>query len=999
MSTSRSETMIQRMLRPDVLSVLALAAAAGLRVWGAWAMRCITEPDPAVVALMARHMAALKEFPVFFYGQAYMGSLEPMASALMVGLLGSSGFAVNLGPVLFSLAALAALWRWARAVAGPWGGLAAVLAGLTGPSVYFQFQMAPRGGYMVALFVQALALVSAAGLAARLRAGERVGAGRFLALGLLAGIGAWSNLIVAPALAAAALLLAHGMRGRLLRHAGSIAAGLAGVAAGLLPWLAYNVRHGWVSLDMAQTGAREPLRQAVRSSWARFVLLHDDGRTWAGLPTGAWLAAALIALAGLGAWALWTQRRQTTARAGYAGAGAALFVALFIGVFVTSGFTRTPSARYWVPVVPGLAVLAAAACALPGSRARRAAAWTLAGLLAAANLALSVNALRPQAARAPACQAAFRELDEALASTGADAFFAPLQLYALNFANGERIPVSCGKQRFYEPILRGAELAAAPAYSSDFNGIETLLRQRGAKWNTLTAAGRHILWNVRFPDERLAEIPRDATAHLRDAAGGDWHEVLADRNLDTSWSPGTGPEAALEWTFREPQAVAAVHFLFAHGMADEAHEFPRRLNIEVQTGGQWRTVRKDDPIIPLEVSGPGVYFPSGLARLEVRIDRAGVEALRVAFRDTRAQAGRVGWRLAEATLYSAQAGESVLPDADPVAVAAAWIAQAGGNARIYAPRWLSNRLLRDGVAPRERLPGLAPRVFDVPPGMPCDGAVHAGESAVFLVEPRFAAATRSVIEAHVRAYRETNTGAWAGFAIDAGDWDPDGLGLPLAVRWTGDALLTGHTAARAGEALRRLRAGEESEDSERALLDEVVRWRPSALSALPEEQVRRLGGATAVELRRRAAVLPERDCATEFANGLRLEGVAVEPGEVAAGGEVVVRLHWSAGERFEPGQELVFLHWRDAAGKIVAQDDYRGSPLLWGDSSVRPLSGEIVAESRRIRIPASVPPGPLDLAIGLYAPRNGRRVPVRASDAPVLRRHAAIWPGVLHLAD
>ena len=55
---------------------------------------------------MARHMAALKEFPVFFYGQAYMGSLEPMASALMVRLLGSTGFAVTLGPVLFAAAAL-----------------------------------------------------------------------------------------------------------------------------------------------------------------------------------------------------------------------------------------------------------------------------------------------------------------------------------------------------------------------------------------------------------------------------------------------------------------------------------------------------------------------------------------------------------------------------------------------------------------------------------------------------------------------------------------------------------------------------------------------------------------------------------------------------------------------------------------------------------------------------------------------------------------------------
>ena len=156
----------------DGLAWAALALGVAARVAGAWATRAISEPDPSVVALMARHMAALKEFPVFFYGQAYMGSLEPAASALAVRLLGSTGFAVNLGPVLFAALALFFLWRWARDAAGPWGGLAAVVAGLFGPLAYFQFQYAARGGYMVALFVDALAIFAAARLAARLRAEE-----------------------------------------------------------------------------------------------------------------------------------------------------------------------------------------------------------------------------------------------------------------------------------------------------------------------------------------------------------------------------------------------------------------------------------------------------------------------------------------------------------------------------------------------------------------------------------------------------------------------------------------------------------------------------------------------------------------------------------------------------------------------------------------------------------------------------------------------------------
>ena len=39
------------------LGVWLLAVAA--RIAGAWSARCITDPDSSVVALMARHMAAL----------------------------------------------------------------------------------------------------------------------------------------------------------------------------------------------------------------------------------------------------------------------------------------------------------------------------------------------------------------------------------------------------------------------------------------------------------------------------------------------------------------------------------------------------------------------------------------------------------------------------------------------------------------------------------------------------------------------------------------------------------------------------------------------------------------------------------------------------------------------------------------------------------------------------------------------------------------------------
>ena len=976
-----------RLARADRWALAALLLGVAARIWGAWACRFLVVPDTAVVGLMARHMAALKEFPVFFYGQAYMGSLEPMASALLVRLLGPTGFAVTLGPVLFSAAALFFLWRWARDAAGPWGGFAALVAGGFGPAVYFHFQMAPRGGYMVALFVDALVLWAAARLAARLRAGEKAAARAFLGLGLAAGIGMWSNLIVAPALLAAVCLLLHGMRGRFWRQAGGLAAGLAGFVAGFSPWLVYNASHGWASLEMSQLAAREPMARAALGAWNRFLMLQSSEIGSAGARLPLMLALAVLGLAALGAGLAVAQGRRASLRENYARAGAILFCAIFAWVFATSGFARTRTARYWVPAVPGLAVLAAIACAAPGGRVRRGAAWTGLAVLTVAQGFAAAPAVFAFARNAGAAVGAYREMGAVLDRIGADALMAPIQFFPMNFELQERFAVSDGRQTFYAPILRRLELSDSLAYSSDYKGIEAFLRRQGAEWDSAPAGGRSLIWNVRFPPVSVREIPADRTAGLRDASGADWKEALSDRNLDTAWSPG-GADAALEWTFAEPQDVHSVRLGFAHGMGAAGFDFPRAIRIEAKIAGEWRPVLADEPLLPLEVSGPRLYFTSGFARPEFPVGAQGAEALRIALLNTQSPGRSRGWRLAELNAFAAEAGAPPPMSAAPLEET---LRRRPPETLVFAPRWLSNQLLKLGLVPEDRLPGLAAGVFGSPEAVPRDGAVPADRPGWFFVEPRNAAAARATLAAQCRVYREEEAGAWTLFAVAAGGWEADGLDLPLAARWTGDTLLAGATAARAGEALRRLRAGGEPEDAQQALLGEIVRWRPSALSGLSPETVARLGGEAALAARRAAARLPEKPCVTEFVNGLRLEGVAA----ALEDREAVVRLYWSAAENFKPAREIVFIHLRAADGKIAAQDDYRGSPLLWDEPDQLPPAGECVEETRRIVLPAGISPGALSLSVGLYRPGNGRRVKVLRSEAPAVHRNAPAWPGLL----
>ena len=103
----------------EKMSVLLLGTVVALlfvffRVLGAYWLQNSTNPDYSIVVLMTKHMAQGLEFPLFFYGQAYMGSLEPMLSALLCRMVGFSGFTVCMGTVVFSVAMMPFLYLLGR---------------------------------------------------------------------------------------------------------------------------------------------------------------------------------------------------------------------------------------------------------------------------------------------------------------------------------------------------------------------------------------------------------------------------------------------------------------------------------------------------------------------------------------------------------------------------------------------------------------------------------------------------------------------------------------------------------------------------------------------------------------------------------------------------------------------------------------------------------------------------------------------------------------------
>ena len=197
------------------LLIAVCAVCACVRVFLVWNTRFMLDPDAGVVALMAKHMAEGVGFPVFFYGQPYMGSLEPAVSAALFIIFGASELALCAGTALIGLCVLPVAYLWARDAAGRWAGLAALVFLALGPAGYFPYLVVPRGGYAVIILAGTLVLWLSARILSVETRRERANWRLFTGLGLAAGAGWWTSALEAAAIGTAGLLFLCVMRRRL----------------------------------------------------------------------------------------------------------------------------------------------------------------------------------------------------------------------------------------------------------------------------------------------------------------------------------------------------------------------------------------------------------------------------------------------------------------------------------------------------------------------------------------------------------------------------------------------------------------------------------------------------------------------------------------------------------------------------------------------------------------------------------------------------------------
>ncbi|MCZ7539341.1 MAG: hypothetical protein M5U29_05395 [Anaerolineae bacterium] len=202
--------------------------------------------------------------PTFFYGQAYMGSLDAL---LVAGGFAPGGEAVatmRAVQLALSLLALLAAHALARAVTGSRRVALMALLLLAIPTpLGALYGTATLGGYNELILLGSLVLLWSWQIAVE----ERDAPLRWAALGLAAGIGWWVNAAIIVSIAVAGLV---GLRTLPRRPWRGYALGAAAFLIGSAPWWLYNLGHDWASLDFLLGGfghaaGAEPVSRAEAS--------------------------------------------------------------------------------------------------------------------------------------------------------------------------------------------------------------------------------------------------------------------------------------------------------------------------------------------------------------------------------------------------------------------------------------------------------------------------------------------------------------------------------------------------------------------------------------------------------------------------------------------------------------------------------------------------------------------------------------------------------------
>jgi 4-amino-4-deoxy-L-arabinose transferase-like glycosyltransferase len=358
-----------------LLSLIALILAIVLKAWLVIGEIVPFNADEAVVALMARHILAGAR-PIFFYGQAYMGSLDAFLVAVAFGIFGQQVWVIRLVQGFLYLGVIVTTGVLGKEIFDNWRvGVIAMLM-LAIPTVNITlYTTASLGGYGEALLLGNLVVICGLRIANYLKkVNGSAPLWLWIGLGYLSGLGLWAfglTLIYSlPVVVYLSILLIK--RQPRVKKVQFISIGMSVTLGGFLgsaPWWGYALQNGFTKLLIELSGGaiagveklpwflqvgQHLMSLVLLGSTVTFGLRPPWGVSWLALPLMPFVFIFWIVVIVYIGRCFQQSSPHRAAKRLLVGVALTLLVA-----YIFSSFGADPSGRYFLPLAVPLVLFAA----------------------------------------------------------------------------------------------------------------------------------------------------------------------------------------------------------------------------------------------------------------------------------------------------------------------------------------------------------------------------------------------------------------------------------------------------------------------------------------------------------------------------------------------------------------------------------------------------------------------------------------------------------------
>lgn len=249
----------------------------------------ILNSDEGTMGIMARHIAYKGEWPIYFYGQYYMGVIQAYLGAVLFHIIGPSLFSLRLGLVILNVIFLVCMYLLTRTLYSRSFALFIVALLAFGSYYMLQYQLHVYGGYpetlvfgTVLLFSSSCLAITSSPLFSWKQLGRRLPL--YAIWGCVVGLGLWSSSLILPLIAVSGFLILLFCWRELLRVVPLLCI-LLSLGLGSIPLIAYNIsatpgNDSWSVMTKLQAGGS---RQEPHTFY--FFLSHMKETTLVSIPT------------------------------------------------------------------------------------------------------------------------------------------------------------------------------------------------------------------------------------------------------------------------------------------------------------------------------------------------------------------------------------------------------------------------------------------------------------------------------------------------------------------------------------------------------------------------------------------------------------------------------------------------------------------------------------------------------------------------------------------